>query len=64
MELDEAIKFNTALRKDLVAKGILTFAESIQLGIEALKRCKVIAEGYQYWRERPLPGETTEEERR
>ena len=34
------------------------FWKAANLGIEALKRCKVVSEGYQFWHEKPLPGET------
>jgi len=36
MTIDEAIRLNTALRKDLIQKGLTSCAESIQLGINAL----------------------------
>jgi len=62
MTIEEAIGFNQALEKDLRAKGMTTFAEAQQLGIEALKCVKEI-------RHHPfpdtvlqLPGETLEGE--
>ena len=32
--------------------------KALKLGSEALKSCQSVAEGYQYWYERPLFGET------
>ena len=37
MTLEEAIKFNAALRNDLKSKGLVSYPKAIQLGIEAMK---------------------------
>jgi len=34
--------------------------EALKLGIEALKRCKTLAENSPLWAAKPLPGETKE----
>jgi len=60
VKLEEAIEFNNALRKDLVVKGLLTFAKALQLGIEALKQVKESRFDPSSWEPRLLPGETKE----
>ncbi|GAI26081.1 unnamed protein product [marine sediment metagenome] len=60
LTIDEAISKNKALEKDIRAKGLLTFADAILLGIEALK---VFSELDPMFRVPPfglLPGETPE----
>ena len=32
--------------------------EALKLGVEALKRCKMLADSSLYWAGKPLPGET------
>ncbi len=58
MTIDEAIKANQALEKDMRAKGMPILAEGIRLGIEALKQVKTnrahSAAGFGLM----LPGET------
>ena len=59
MTLEEAIKVLATIYDDIDYGHHDDDLIAIKLGIEALKRCKLVAEGYQYWHERPLPGETT-----
>jgi len=58
MKIAQAIE---ALKADLLRPGSvdkLDFQDAEQLGIEALERCKYIAEHTTRWADVPLPGET------
>ncbi len=58
MTIDQAIEFLGPLRKDLIIKGMPTFSEALQLGIEALKRLRVLRQDRLFDRAVSLPGET------
>jgi hypothetical protein len=60
MSIDKAIEFNSALKKELLAKGMPTFADALDLGIEALKAIKKGRQIYISHPVWPLPGETEE----
>jgi hypothetical protein len=60
MTIDEAVADLTKHRQFCEKVNWKTHAKAISLGIEALKRCKVLAENDYYWQVRPLPGETEE----
>ncbi|MBA7574819.1 hypothetical protein ES708_16634 [subsurface metagenome] len=58
MTIDEAIK---TLSNQLTANRLVggtASDEAQKLGIEALKRCKTLAENSPLWQAKPLPGET------
>ena len=60
MTIDEAIRKQQLY---LVWNPNLTdirLQQAMRLGIEALKRCKVLAENSPLWATKPLPGETEE----
>ncbi len=58
MTIDKAIELLTYAAKH--NKLLITNDEfyALQLGIEALKRCKVLAANSPLWAAKPLPGET------
>ncbi len=60
MTIPEAIKFNEALRKDLVQKGMQTYAEAVGLGGEAMKLVQSRRVRLGITRPLLLPGETKE----
>jgi hypothetical protein len=57
MTIDEAIEILFKQPIHLRTKEDHDFFEAIQLGIEALKRCKVLAQESPLWAAKPLPGE-------
>lgn len=58
MTLEEAIEFNKALQKDIAAKGMTTYANALQLGIEALKSRQEHRRIDNHPDQELLPGET------
>lgn len=60
MNIDYAIRSNQAIRNDLKAKGLITTAKAIDLGIEALKRVKSERTMGEFSDRSLLPGETEE----
>lgn len=60
MTAEEAIKFNQATEKYLRTKDMFLGAKALQLGIEALKRCRDNYLNPQRADFRRLPGETEE----
>lgn len=61
MTIDEAIKELFDHTDTQYIKEPEYFTVSLMLGIEALKRCKVLAENNPLWAAKPLPGETDKE---
>lgn len=60
MNIDKAIKVNTASEECFRVDGYVECADAVKLGIEALKRVKKVR-NYKYDLTLiPLPGETTE----
>ena len=58
MTLEEAIRFNQALERDIRAKGMVSFADALKLGIEALKFTLAVRGTILHYATLPLPGET------
>lgn len=58
MTLTKAIEIKEIYLKGDETVDLYELREADRLSLEAMKRCKLVAEGYQYWHERPLPGET------
>ena len=58
MNIPKAIRVNTVLKKAPVLEDDPVVIEALNLNIEALKRCKVLAENSPFWAAKPLPGET------
>ena len=61
MTIDEAIELLNRHIGTSYIKEPERFAGALQLGIEALKRCKVLATNSPLWAAKPLPGETADE---
>ena len=60
MTLEEAINVLTPLAQSEAELWSEGDSPALFLGIEALKRCKVLAENSPLWAAKPLPGETKE----
>jgi len=60
MTIDEAIRVLTLKANIAWDKGNETDADALRLGIQALRRCKILAEVSSLWAAHPLPGETEE----
>lgn len=60
MKLKEAIKILTEHVKISKLDYLPDVRDATQLGIEALKRCRVLAQESTLWKLHPLPGETEE----
>lgn len=58
MTLDEAIRINAVLKKAPILKDNSKIISALSLNIEALKRCKALAQNSSLWKAKPLPGET------
>lgn len=58
MTLEEAIRLIEHCAKTHARYDRVEIKEALKLGIEALKRCKVLAENSPLWAAKPLPGET------
>ena len=60
MTIDEAIRILKICVEDAERLREPYTKEATQLGIEALKRCRVLAQESKLWALHPLPGETKE----
>ena len=60
MKINEAIKTLKDIRQGLCATFPAEYKDALQLGVEALKRCRVLAQESKLWAAKPLPGETKE----
>ena len=60
MTIDEAIKILSDANYGGTFSTGLNFREAIELSIEALKRCRTLAQNSPLWAAKPLPGETEE----
>jgi len=60
MTIDEAIETQKKIRDGEAGIPEDKWIASCNLSIEALKRCKVLAENSTLWAAKPLPGETEE----
>lgn len=60
MNINKAIEIKIQWRKDNYPSPLADEMNADMLAIEALKRCKVLAENNPLWAAKPLPGETEE----
>lgn len=58
MNINKAIEILSTYDKEVDIPPIPDFKDALKLSIEALKRCKVLAENSPLWAAKPLPGET------
>ena len=60
MTINKAIEIKLQWRKDNYPPALADEMNADMMSIEALKRCKVLAENSPLWRAKPLPGEIKE----
>ena len=58
MTIDKAIKILGKQRYSFPTEEMRVINDAFNLGIEALKRCRVLAQESRLWAKYPLPGET------
>ena len=60
MTIDKAIEILTSYGLQPNDAAWEDYLDAVKLGVQALKRCKVLAENSPLWAAKPLPGETRE----
>jgi hypothetical protein len=61
MTIDEAINELTKQLGEKYSTPHTPFHNAMKFGLEALKRCRTLAENSPLWAAKPLPGETKED---